>query len=124
MSCYTFIDTLSTGLTYTKGDVVLEIFSDTACRNAVTTWKEADGYFTVSYNDADGKTAMTVEMTTKGLAEINKSKAVYADSSMVNSGFSDCTMRLTYTAKMDGDNSLVVGDKGNDNKVVRSEERR
>ena len=37
---------------------------------------------------------------------------------MVNSGFSDCTMRLTYTAKVDSDNSLVVGDKGNDNKVV------
>ena len=119
LSCYTFIDTLSAGLTYTKGDVVLEIFSDTACRNAVTTWKEVDGYFTVSYNDTqDGKTAMTVEMTTKGLAEINKSKAVYADASMVNSGFSDCTMRLTYTAKVDSDNSLVVGDKGNDNKVV------
>lgn len=119
LSCYTFIDTLSAGLTYTKGDVVLEIFSDTACKNAVTTWKEADGYFTVSYNDAqDGKTAMTVEMTAKGLTEINKSKAVYADASMVNSGYSDCTMRLTYTAKVDSDNSLVVGDKGNDNKVV------
>ena len=119
LSCYTFIDTLSAGLTYTKGDVTLEIFSDTACKNAVTTWKEADGYFTVSYNDTqDGKTAMTVEMTTKGLAEINKSKAVYADASMVNSGFSDCTMRLTYTAKVDSDNSLVEGDKGNDNKVV------
>ena len=119
LSCYTFIDTLSAGLTYAKGDVTLEIFSDAACKNAVTTWKEADGYFTVSYNDVqDGKTAMTVEMTAKGLAEINKSKAVYADASMVNSGFSDCTMRLTYTAKMDSDNSLVVGDKGNDNKVV------
>ena len=119
LSCYTFIDTLSAGLTYTKGDVTLEIFSDAACKNAVTTWKEADGYFTVSYNDVqDGKTAMTVEMTAKGLAEINNSQAVYADASMVNSGFSDCTMRLTYTAKMDSDNSLVVGDKGNDNKVV------
>ena len=119
LSCYTFIDTLSAGLTYTKGDVTLEIFSDAACKNAVTTWKEADGYFTVSYNDAqNGKTAMTVEMTVKGLAEINNSQAVYTDASMVNSGYSDCTMRLTYTAKMDGDNSLVVGDKGNDNKVV------
>lgn len=118
LSCYTFIDALSAGLTYTKGDVVLGIFSDTACKNAVTTWKETDGYFTVSYNDADGKTAMTVEMTAKGLAEINKSKAVYTDTSMVNSGYSDCTMRLTYTAKVDSDNSLVVGDKGNDNKVV------
>lgn len=119
LSCYTFIDTLSAGLTYTKGDVTLEIFSDAACKNTVTGWKEADGYFTVSYNDTkDGKTAMTVEMTAKGLAEINKSKTVYADADMVNSGFSDCTMRLTYTAKMDSDNSLVMGDKGNDNKVV------
>ena len=119
LSCYTFIDTLSAGLTYTKGDVTLEIFSDAACKNAVTTWKEPDGYFTVSYNDAqNGKTAMTVEMTAKGLVEINNSQAVYADASMVNSGFSDCTMRLTYTAKVDSDNSLVVGDKGNDNKVV------
>ena len=119
LSCYTFIDTLSAGLTYTKGDVTLEIFSDAACKNPVTGWKEADGYFTVSYNDTkDGKTAMTVEMTAKGLAEINNSQAVYTDASMVNSGFSDCTMRLTYTAKVDSDNSLVVGDKGNDNKVV------
>ena len=119
LSCYTFIDTLSAGLTYTKGDVTLEIFSDAACKNTVTGWKEADGYFTVSYNDTkDGKTAMTVEMTAKGLAEINKSKTVYADAGMVNSGFSDCTMRLTYTAKVDSDNSLVVGDKGNDNNVV------
>ena len=119
LSCYTFIDTLSAGLTYTKGDVALEIFSDAACKNAVTSWKEADGYFSVSYNEAqDGKTAMTVEMTAKGLGEINKSKAVYSDANMVNSGFSDCTMRLTYTAKVDSDNSLVVGDKGNDNKVV------
>ena len=119
LSCYTFIDTLSAGLTYTKGDVTLEIFSDAACKNPVTDWKEADDYFTVSYNDTkDGKTAMTVEMTAKGLAEINKSKAVYADASMVNSGYSDCTMRLTYTAKVDSDNSLMVGDKGNDNKVV------
>ena len=119
LSCYTFIDTLSAGLSYAKGDVTLEIFSDAACKNAVTSWKETDDYFSVSYNEAqDGKTAMTVEMTDKGLAEINKSKAVYADVNMVNSGFSNCTVRLTYTAKVDSDNSLVVGDKGNDNKVV------
>ncbi len=119
LSCYTFIDTLSAGLSYAKGDVTLEIFSDAACKNTVTSWKETDDYFSVSYNEAqDGKTAMTVEMTDKGLAEINKSKAVYADVNMVNSGFSNCTVRLTYTAKVDSDNSLVVGDKGNDNKVV------
>ena len=119
LSCYTFIDTLSAGLSYAKGDVTLEIFSDAACKNAVTSWKETDDYFSVSYNEAqDGKTAMTVEMTAKGLAEINNSQAVYTDANMVNSGFSNCTVRLTYTAKVDSDSSLVVGDKGNDNKVV------
>ena len=61
---------------------------------------------------------MTIEMTERGLAEINTSKAVYADATMVNSGFSDCTVRITYTAKMDSDNSVIFGDNGNDNKVV------
>ena len=50
---YTFIDTLSAGLTYNKNDVVLEFFTDEACTDLVTTWKEADGFFTVSYGTTD-----------------------------------------------------------------------
>ena len=61
---------------------------------------------------------MTIEMTTRGLAEINTSKAVYPGASMVNSGFSDCTLRITYQATMDSDNSVVFGDEGNPNDVV------
>ena len=119
LSCYTFVDTLSKGLSYTKGDVVLEFFTDAACTDLITTWKEADGFFAVTYNTTDsGEGVMTIEMTERGLAEINTSKAVYADASMVNSGFSDCTVRITYTAKMDSDNSVVFGDNSNDNKVV------
>ncbi|MBQ7000789.1 MAG: SpaH/EbpB family LPXTG-anchored major pilin [Oscillospiraceae bacterium] len=119
LSCYTFVDTLSKGLTYTKGDIVLEFFTDAACTDLVTTWKEADGFFSVAYNTAaTGESVMTIEMTERGLAEINTSKAVYADATMVNSGFSDCTVRITYTAKMDSDNSVIFGDNGNDNKVV------
>ena len=119
LSCYTFVDTLSKGLSYTKGDVVLEFFTDAACTDLITTWKEADGFFSVAYNTAGtGEGVMTIEMTERGLAEINTSKAVYADATMVNSGFSDCTVRITYTAKMDSDNSVVFGDNGNDNKVV------
>ena len=119
LSCYTFVDTLSKGLSYTKGDVVLEFFTDAACTDLITTWKEADGFFSVAYNTAaTGEGVMTIEMTERGLAEINTSKAVYADATMVNSGFSDCTVRITYTAKMDSDNSVVFGDNGNDNKVV------
>ena len=114
-----FVDTLSKGLSYTKGDVVLEIFKDAACTDLVTTWKEADGFFTVTYNSTDaGESVMTIDFTERGLAEINTSKAVYSSASNVNSGFSDCTLRITYTAKVDSDNSVVFGDAGNPNEVV------
>lgn len=119
LSCYTLIDTLSKGLAYTKGDVTLELFTDSACTNAITKWSEQDGKFTVGYsmNDA-GESVMTIEMTEAGLAELNTSKAVYSDAGMVNSGFSDCTLRIRYTAKMNSNGDLVYGDKGNDNRVV------
>ena len=61
---------------------------------------------------------MTIEMTESGLAESNTSKAVYSEASMVNSGYSDCTVRITYQATMDSDNSVVYGDSGNPNDVV------
>ena len=119
LSCYTFVDTLSKGLTYTKGDVVLEFFTDAACTDKIASWKETDGKFSIAYNTSSaGEGVMTIEMTAEGLAEINTSKTVYADASMVNTGYSDCTVRITYTAKMDSDNSVVFGDIGNDNKVV------
>lgn len=119
LSCYTFIDTLSKGLTYTKGDVTLELFTDSACTNAITKWSEQDGKFTVGYSTNDaGESVMTIEMTEAGLAELNTSKAVYSDAGMVNSGFSDCTLRIRYTAKMNSNGDLVYGDKGNDNRVV------
>lgn len=114
-----FVDTLSKGLSYTKGDVVLEIFKDAGCTDLVTTWKEADGFFTATYNTTDaGESVMTIDFTERGLAEINTSKAVYSSASNVNSGFSDCTLRITYTAKVDSDNSVVFGDAGNPNEVV------
>lgn len=119
LSCYTFIDTLSKGLTYTKGDVTLELFTDSACTNAITKWGEQDGKFTVGYSTNDaGESVMTIEMTEAGLAELNTSKAVYSDAGMVNSGFSDCTLRIRYTAKMNSNGDLVYGNKGNDNRVV------
>lgn len=119
LSCYTFIDTLSKGLTYNKRDVTLEFFTNASCTNRITTWKEADGMFTATYNTtADGESVMTVEMTTRGLREINTSKAVYSGGEMVNSGFSGCTLRIAYQATMDSDNSVVCGDTGNPNNVV------
>ena len=113
------MDTLSKGLTYNKGDVVLEFFTDATCTDSVAKWTEADGKFIVAYNTTSaGESVMTIEMTAAGLTEINTSKAVYSGASMVNSGYSDCTVRITYAAKMDSSKDLVSGDKGNDNKVV------
>ena len=116
---YTFVDTLSAGLSYNKGDVVLEFFRDAACTNKITSWKEADGKFRVTYNTtAAGESVMTIEMTEAGLSEINTSRSVYTGADMVNSGYSDCTLRITYAATMHSDASVVYGDTGNPNDVV------
>ncbi len=119
LTAYTFVDTLSSGLSYNKGDVVLEFFADSDCTDLITTWAEADGKFKVTYNTGNNNAStMTIEMTTQGLAEINSSKSVYTGASMVNSGYSDCTVRVTYTATVDSDISLQAGDVGNPNEVV------
>ena len=118
LTTYTFVDTLSKGLTYAKGDVVLEFFTDAACTDSVAKWTEADGKFTASYNTVDADESMTIAMTQTGLTEINTSKAVYSAANMVNSGYSDLTLRITYTAKLDSDNSVAFGDDGNPNDVV------
>lgn len=119
LTCYTFVDTLSKGLSYNKNDVALEFFTDAACTQSVTRWTEADGKFTVSYNvTADSESVMTIEMTAAGLAEINTSKVVYTEAGMVHSGYSDCTLRITYAATIHSDASVVYGDAGNPNEVV------
>ena len=116
---YTFIDTLSAGLTYNKKDILIEFFADDACTDLLDSWDESEGFFKVSYSTtAEGESVMTIEMTEQGLTEINTNKRVYTGASMVNSGYSDCTIRITYKATMDSDNSVVYGDSGNPNEVV------
>ena len=119
LTVYTFADTLSKGITYNKNDVVLEFFTDAACTDSIAKWTETDGKFTVTYSTADiGESKMTIAMTADGLKEINTSKAVYAESSMVNSGYSDCTLRITYAATVSSSADVVYGDNGNPNEVV------
>ena len=114
---YSFVDTLDAGLSYCKNDVKIEFFCSSSCTedDRITVWNEGDGKFSVSYNDTPG---MTISMTADGLAEINGSFAVYTKSDMINSGYSDCTVRVTYSAKLNPDKSLVCGDDGNSNDVV------
>ena len=116
---YSFVDTLSKGVSYKKGDVVLEFFKDDACTDKVATWTEQSDRFLVSYNTAaNGDSVMTITMTASGLNEINTSKAVYTEDSMVNSGYSDCTLRITYQGVMNSDSTVTYGNAGNPNSVV------
>ena len=119
LSQYSFVDTLPAGLTYTKNDVVLEFFSEAACTNKIATWNADSEKFTVAYTSgSNGESIMTISMTAAGLTEINTSSAVFTEASSVNSGYSDCTLRITYAAALDSDSSLVLGDTGNPNTVT------
>lgn len=119
LSCFTFVDTMSAGLSYNKNDVVVEFFKDESCTDLITTWTQADGKFNVTYNTTSAKeSVMTIEMTERGLNEINTAKTVYTGSNMVNSGYSGCTVRVTYAATMHSDDSVIYGDSGNPNEVV------
>ena len=112
LTTYTFVDTLSKGICYNKNDVVIEFFRDAGCTDQITTWDEDSGKFVVSYDDAQN--TMTIGMTETGLADINESESVYTDS--VKRGYSDCTMRITYTATLTADAQL--GDTDNPNEVA------
>ena len=116
---YTFIDTLSAGLSYNKKDIIIEFFSDAACTDLLDSWDESDGMFAVTYSTTNAnESVMTIKMTAAGLQEINTNKRVYTGASMVNSGYSDCTIRITYKATMHSDDSVIYGDSGNPNEVV------
>ena len=119
LTTYTFIDTLSAGLSYNKNDIIIEFFSDAACTDLLDSWDESDGFFKATYSTTTaGESVMTIEMTPQGLNEINTNDRVYSGASMVNSGYSDCTIRITYKATMHSDESVVYGDSGNPNEVV------
>ena len=115
LSVYNFYDTLSEGLTYCKNDVKIEFFVDKECTEPVAVWEEADGKFTVTYSEDNRH--MTIDMTAKGLSEINSTSITNAYGK-VYAGYSNYTMRISYGATVNADDSLVYGENGNDNKVV------
>lgn len=117
LSQYTFVDQLSKGITYNKNDVKLEFFKDAAYTEPVAAWDEASGKFAISYSELPTGKKMTIAMTEAGLAEINTSEAVYGTDSL-NRGYSDCTLRITYSCTLNSDAKLVYGDSGNPNAVT------
>ena len=112
LSEYSFVDQLASGLSYSKNDVIIEIFKDEACEDKIATWDEASGKFAVSYDGSK----MNIAMAESGLAEINSASSVYTTG--INSGYSDCIMRITYAAKLNSDASVVYGSTGNSNTVT------
>lgn len=115
---YTFKDTLSAALTYNK-DEKLEWYSDKECTNLVATWTAQDGKYTVTYGDNN---TMEIKMTAAGLAEINTAADSYTNTNnegnMKYAGYSNYTVRISYTATLNADDSFTFGDKGNDNDVT------
>ena len=112
LSEYTYVDTLSKGIKYSKQDVVIEFFRNSVCTDKIATWGEDSGKFTVVYDDTAN--TMTIRMNETGLSEINEAATVYTDS--VKRGYSDCTMRISYAAILTAD--AKMGDTDNPNEVV------
>lgn len=111
-----YYDTICAGIDYNKRlkDVKIEIYSDKACTDKVTTWVQDDGKFTVTYSSDDRH--MTIDITEAGLAQIN------GNTENVNGklykGYSNYTLRITYSATINADSSFIYGESGNDNEVV------
>ena len=125
LTTYNFYDTISAGLTYNKAlkDVKIEFFTDANCTDKVATWVQDDGRFTVTYSSDDRH--MTIDVTEMGLAEINGNEYIEEqdmDGANVNGklyrGYSNYTVRVTYTATINSDASFVYGENGNCNEIV------
>ena len=115
LTTYTFEDTICKGILYNRNDVVLEFFRDAACTDKIATWNEGDGNFGVGYvTNEDGTSVMTITMQENGLKEINQSTAVHNGTH--ESGYSQCYLRITYSATLTED--VILGNTSNDNEVV------
>ena len=116
LSTYTFNDTMANGMTYGK-DAVIAIYEtkDAADRTnvnnvdrsgAIAVWKSSDAEpkFSATYGTSGDDPTMKIEMTKAGLNELNKK-------------YSDKYIVVYYTAKVNTNDSVVLGDKGNPNDV-------
>lgn len=118
---YTYQDVLARGLAYdSETPVKIEFFKDAACTELAATWQANDGKFSVeTVKNADGSHTMTIKMESAGLAEINEANTSANNSNgSIYAGYSNYTMRITYAATLNADESIVYGDAGNCNQVV------
>lgn len=141
LSEYTFNDVLSAGITYNQ-DVKIAFYDNAADANANNTvnaeviWNLASGDYSQDYAEvtvqdpdtgkvtADGSTRLTVSLTEAGLAVLNGADGSNgAANGMIGAdgkygvGLSDYYMVVYYTATVNSDASVVLGDEGNPNDV-------
>lgn len=140
LSEYTFTDVLSGGISYNKNDVKIAFYAkkeDADANNtkkAAVIWDAASDnkvqtYVDISVTDngtghawKNGSQQMTVKLTEMGLNIINgdgvdgTNKVGTAGCS--NDSMSDMYMVVYYTATVNSDSSLVLGDDGNPNDVI------
>ena len=120
LTTYTFVDNLSRGIQYNTGDVEIAFFTDAECTDLITTWKEADSKFQATYTDysSESGSSMTISMTEAGLTEMNAATTVYDSETSLLRGYSNCTLRITYSCTLGSDAATVYGDSGNPNDVT------
>lgn len=136
LTAWGWLDTMSKGLEYngneaanTAGllnghynanDVKIHFYTDAACTSKITTWTLTDETpkFTVVYGSGeDSATTMNVAVNAAGLYEMNSSTAVHAAGS-TERGYSNCYVRVTYSATLNQNADVVFGDAGNPNTVI------
>ena len=128
MTYLTFDDYLVQGLVYNEElkDVKIEIFLDQDCLAKAASWDMNSGKFTVSYetwkNESGSEVGshMQIAISNSGLAEINgqNAYAIENENGDLYAGYSNYTMRVTYSATIVGSEEFVHGQDGNSNDVV------
>lgn len=110
---FKFTDHLASGLSWDTDSVKVEWYKDAACTQPITTWDISSGKFDVAFT---GSVAVFT-LTASGLAEVNTAISVWPATD-AKSGYSDCTMRLVYTANVTSTADVIYGDAGNGNRVA------
>ena len=137
LSEYTFTDILSEGITYNR-DVKIAIYHTAADANANNTanadliWDLSDGKYAQNYaavtitdpgtgtDRTDGSTKLTVSLTEAGLEVVNGTNGNSNTPEAIAdlNGLSDYYMVVYYTATVNSDDTVVLGDDGNENNVI------
>lgn len=115
---YTFQDILNKGMVYNR-DASIYFYDNEAdakannTANAVATWENGCDKFTATYVENDDSSVSTYEMTQAGLNALNQSV-----DGQEESVFSGRWMVVSYSATMNSNDSVTLGDKGNRNDVT------